>query len=409
MRKTLETCLALLVGSGACVGGRVSASPESPALQAATYLTDSLVAAREVIVFDALRIERFELPTRAGDSMTFRALVTNTSDLPKQLGLELRAIAGQWSPVGSQRAFVFEFAPAERRRIEARYALRRFTSEAALRVSFGRPISQQEQGRKIEDLFFRRWYALGAGNPAAIDLRAGFMEERTAHLTLLAAPGTAAARDLRKIATEREAAVKTIADVLGTNFDGRIRMVFYPDSATKTRAIGHVGMGLAFNRNIVEIYSDSQRLDPFHEVTHIVAEGQGDPPAAFSEGLATYMTERLGADALEHLGHPGVKIRPVACELLRGKRLIPLDSILHYTDIGSTGTYGDISYPEAASFVQFLVEKRGVAQFRDAYRRLVSSNDPAQWRTNESVLRGIYGLSIQELEREWLTSLSCSS
>src|SRR3954463_11504300 len=88
-----------LVSAGACRGSGVGPSP---------------AAARDVITFGQFRIERIE-PGSAWnhDTLVFRARVTNTSDVPATLGLELRAIAGQWSPSGSQRALAFEFRPNE--------------------------------------------------------------------------------------------------------------------------------------------------------------------------------------------------------------------------------------------------------------------------------------------------------
>ena len=161
-------------------------------------------------------------------------------------------------------------------------------------------------------------------------------------------------------------------------FAGRIRIVFYADSATKTRATGHTGMGLAFDRNIVEIYADSQRLDPYHELTHIVAGEIGSPPALFNEGLATYMTERLGADALQFLGHPTEKIRAVVCGLAASGALFSLDSLLHFAEIGPPGTHAEVSYPQSASVVNFLIDRRGLPQCRESYRRLRGSSDAAQ-------------------------------
>ena len=361
----------------------------------------------EVFAHAALRVEDIEPAAPGGrDTMRFRALVTNTSDTSATIVLDLRAVAGQWSPLGSRRTFTFVLSPREQKRIEAWYVPGRLTIETTVRATFQMP-ARDSQPPSLEDVIFLRWYAVGATSRAAVDLGAGFVEKRTEHLLLLAAPRTPAARDLNRLAAERESAVATIAGVLGTNFRGRVRMVFYPDSAAKANAIGHIGMGLAFDRNIVEIYTDRQHLDPFHELTHIIAEDQGHPPAVFDEGLATYMTERLGGDALEYLGHPKVKIGAAVCALRASHRFIPLDSILHYTDIGPKGTFGEISYPEAASFVQYLVETRGLPQFRAAYRRLQGGSDASRWRANVSVLGELYGMSVQKLEESWISSLRC--
>ena len=75
-------------------------------------------------------------------------------------------------------------------------------------------------------------------------------------------------------------------------------MILFEDGATKYSYTGHQGAGWAFGNTVVEIYNEKEKLDPYHETTHVLMRAYGSPPALFNEGFATYMSERLGAQAL---------------------------------------------------------------------------------------------------------------
>jgi len=122
--------------------------------------------------------------------------------------------------------------------------------------------------------------------------------------------------------------------VTGITGAGRIRLVLYPDSATKTSQTGHVGSGFASARTIIEIFNDSVQLDPYHEVAHIVGGERGSPPAVLDEGFAVYVSQSLGADALKYLGAPGATVSQVVCGYLRSGTLIPLGRLFRFTDRG---------------------------------------------------------------------------
>jgi hypothetical protein len=80
---------------------------------------------------------------------------------------------------------------------------------------------------------------------------------------------------------------------------------------------------------------------------------------------------------------------------------IPLETLIHFTEIGSDESKPTVAYPEAASFVKFLVQRFGHEKLLAAYKSLKNSSDPAVWDTNLGSLRRIYGLSLPELATEW--------
>jgi hypothetical protein len=227
------------------------------------------------------------------------------------------------------------------------------------------------------------------------------VELHTGKLDIYATKGSLAAKQLDAIAKEREHAIGIISGVLGVDFIDRVRLVFYPDSATKTTETGHIGMGWASNGTIVEIYNEQQRLNPFHELAHIIAAKLGSPPAFLNEGFAVYISEELGSNALDYLSDYGGTIDEAACVMTRRGLLIPFSRLLQFNEIGSDSTAPAIAYPEAASVVKYLIKVRGMDSFRETYRTLIATDDPAQQEKNFSMLGAILGITVSDLERDW--------
>jgi hypothetical protein len=256
----------------------------------------------------------------------------------------------------------------------------------------------------VERPVIDRRFAIGRGNPAAVDPRRHFDELHTPHFDIYAYRGSPGARDIQRIVADRERAVRQVGDMLGTELRRRILIVLYADSATKVNETGHVGMGWATNDMIVEIYNDRQRLDPYHELVHIVAGQIGSPPAVLDEGFATYVAELLGADALEHLGHAGRTVDQATCDLTtRGKR-VSLDSLLRLSEFGGSEAPGDVMYPQGASAVKFLVERYGLEKFRRAFA--------ASWgdrSTRAAEFTRVFGVTPVEADERWTDTLRCGA
>jgi hypothetical protein len=225
--------------------------------------------------------------------------------------------------------------------------------------------------------------------------------KRTKHFDIHYAPGSPAAKEIRGIAAERDKGLEAIAGFLGVPPGTRIRIVFFEDQKTKAWETGHRGAGWAYDHTIVEVFNENERLDPFHEVCHILADAVGDPPALFSEGLAVYMSEKLGTPALKSLGGGMLTIDERVRQLKSRNEWIPIGRLLEFTEIGSDESQPSIAYAEAASFVKFLIDEFGREKFLDAYRLLKSPGSPAVLEANVKILRDIYGGSIAGHELAW--------
>ena len=327
-----------------------------------------------------------------------RVQFTNHSADPAVAALDVRADPGYWLRPVRQRLHLFRIPPDTTIEIEAPYAFARVSPGATLRIRAGQPELQADGSLTIPEPVLT-WGVTLARSPEALAFLDRFDTVATPHLSLFAIRGSPAARRLREIARERETAALAIGRLLGVAPPTNIRLAFYPDSATKTADTRHIGQGWADNGNIVEIYSDSVRVDPYHELTHLVAARLGGAPAWLDEGLATYASERMGADALALLGFPGEPVARAACRLARTGRLIPLPLLFEVAQFGGDSVPADRAYAESAALVQYLIERLGEPRFRELYRQLEAGIGQVPVERNRATLERVVGISRAELAR----------
>ena len=117
---------------------------------------------------------------------------------------------------------------------------------------------------------------------------------------------------LDHIIQRREFAIDTLSALLDVSFTHRLRLVFYPDSRTKTYDTGHTGMGYARGINEVEIYNENERLADFHEIAHLIVGAIGSPAVMFNKCFAVYADELLGASAIAAFGYGNITINEAA-------------------------------------------------------------------------------------------------
>jgi hypothetical protein len=233
------------------------------------------------------------------------------------------------------------------------------------------------------------------------------MEKRnTEHFDIYYEKGSVAEKQIEKIAKDKEAGYLKICDFLGTKSDVRIRLVLFEDEQKKWFETGHQGRGWAYGNTIVEVYNEQEQLDPYHETTHVLMRPYGDPPALFNEGFAVYMSELLGAHALEDLSGGQATIYQRVRELKNKGEWIDIEELITYTEIGSSESRPPVAYPEAASFVKFLIDKYGRSKFLRTYKNLKNSGDKTVQQKNFRKLKEIYDKSLKELEKEWEKAFS---
>jgi hypothetical protein len=389
------------------VWGRGSGGDEAPEPEgfgqgpSGDYQSELSAARAETIQTDSLTISGLDLGEPHPGKNVFKAAVKNKSTNEVTLGLDLRAVPGLWF-LNIQSQFLFPIAAQQERQIQGEYEFVHMPEEALLRVRFFFPRVAAGGVTEFGKPFFERKYLLGRKNPA-VDFAKLFEKRETSHLVIYCPKGRDAEANLDAIAAQREQAFQKISAMLGVSYPEPIHVVFYADAETKTKDTGSTGAGESRGNNVIEVYG---QLDPYHELTHVLAGRLGDPPAMFNEGLAVYVAERMGADALKTLGSPGKKVDEAVQAHRSQGQFIPIDKLFTYTDIGPEGTEPSISYPEAASFVKFLISKYGLEKFRQGYASLQNTDDAAGVQKNEEAFRAIYGAFPGDLQAEWLDGLT---
>jgi hypothetical protein len=246
----------------------------------------------------------------------------------------------------------------------------------------------------------------GYVRPSKRDRVLAAMQKRSArHFDVYYKKNSTAERDIDKIVAERDSGYEEICQFLKIESDIRITLIFFEDMETKRSETGHQGAGMARGTNIVEVYNKEMHLDPFHETTHILAKSIGRPPAIFNEGLATYMSERLGAPPLREFGGGESSLYERVRELRSKGDWIGLEELFAYTEIGPGWSRPPVSYPEAGAFVKFLIDTYGKEKFLQAYKSLTSSKIESVLEQNKDKLERIYGFSLPDLEKQWIEAL----
>jgi hypothetical protein len=199
-----------------------------------------------------------------------------------------------------------------------------------------------------------------------------------------------AEKNIEDIKKTREDGYKKICEYLQLNTDQRITTVFFNDIPTKAFETGHRGKGAAFDTTVIEVYNEEIQAHPFHETVHILTNPIGFPPALFIEGLAEYLEIALGSeDSLELFN----KLENQIINLKYSTDWIPIKKLITFTDIPGP-SQAHVSYPEAAAFVKFLIEKYGKQKFKETYERLVNSDSESIHVKNLERLEVIYGKPI---------------
>jgi hypothetical protein len=138
-----------------------------------------------------------------------------------------------------------------------------------------------------------------------------------------------------------------------------------------------------------------------HEVVHTLVILQiGHPPALFSEGVAVAHQ----ADPARGLLFPrwnGTDVHLLARDYDAAGRLPALSSLLRSNGFFDHDT--NITYPCAGSFVRYLIDTRGLENFK-SYLRDATFDDAAS--TTEARFQAAYGQALSLVWNEWRVWLS---
>jgi len=203
---------------------------------------------------------------------------------------------------------------------------------------------------------------------------------------------------LPEILREREKAYAELAAKINPGFDARVAVYLLPDQDSKRVYFGHVGLGWAPGNNcLVEVFNAKERLDPYHELVHIIAGSVGNPPALLNEGLAVFFQAGGKWD--------GCHFDAWSRSFDRAGMLFPLDVLFDFREIGSQASKPGVAYPQAASVVSFLAARHGFSKVMDLFKALSNGSDESARKSNRLKLADIIGRDVEGLEKAWLDHL----
>jgi len=162
-------------------------------------------------------------------------------------------------------------------------------------------------------------------------------------------------------------------------------------SSAKCLPVGAIGMASGGSR----IYT-SETWHP-HECFHIYTARLGSPPTCFNEGMATaHIVDPFNDDFVprSHSSPGSEPLLTAAARFYSQGRLVPIESLL----AGWSQVPSGLSYPEAGSFVRFLVDTYGLERMKEVFRT-IRYNDPLD--VVLAKFEGIYGMSLRAAEAEW--------
>jgi hypothetical protein len=341
-----------------------------------------------------LQVDRVEGTAREGHVVI---RIHNGGLEPVLLGVDVRAEPGMWLAPARQETSLFYVPARGERAVSARYTFAHLSPEAALRVRVGIAEEHADGHLHVPEPIAVERFDFGASREAAAFMDR-FDTRAAPRVTIHAARGILTPLQLDSIAVDRGRAIDELARMLDIAPPPGLRIVFYPDIASKTEDTHHVGNGLARGSTIVEILNDSVRLDPYHELAHMMSGQLGWAPAWLNEGFAVWATERLGADALEFIVAPGTTVDRAVCDFEQAGQLFPMAELLGLPDIGPEESRPHIAYPQAASFVGFLVDRFSLEAVRRAYATVTPT---ATAHENEGAFAQAFGVSSMEAAGSW--------
>jgi len=204
---------------------------------------------------------------------------------------------------------------------------------------------------------------------------------RTEHLVFHYPPNSPAAGDIDLADRLYNAAYDDNAAYLGITLDRPIDVYLYPTGDTRYHMTARdAGFAMIPEYEVHSLWAEGERQTPGHEVVHVLTgNGWGEATEALlGEGIAVW---------LDH-NEAGRDYHRLAADMLADDELLPIRGIL---GDGWFQHDGNITYPEAGSFVGFMLESFGVSKFKRIYLA----------QDFEAELQAAVGWTLSDLEAAW--------
>ena len=209
-----------------------------------------------------------------------------------------------------------------------------------------------------------------------------------------------AEKEINQIVKRQESAHRKILKSLKLRNRRKIKYYLYPSEEIKERLMGDSGNGNAIWIEIKKekenwkskkievhcIYSNKVKCIGEHEDTHLLSLPLGVATFLFSEGSAEFMSEKWDQKDIDFW----------AKKYLKRDKLYSLEFLIDNKNWNKINEA--IVYPQAGSFIRYLVKTYGLEKFKEVYKNL-SRNKTA--KQNVKIIEKVYFKSMKELEENW--------
>ena len=229
-----------------------------------------------------------------------------------------------------------------------------------------------------------------ASGQAALDAAATWQTTEISCCFVHVVSDTAAARDLAALLPQLESAVVQAAN----------KMAIRPSQKLNVYLIDRVvGQGGFAGTDMVVSYVDRRYAGGgfyellVHEATHILDHQFAPQRITFlAEGLAVWISG----------GHYKAEdLNERSAALVATGRYVPLTQLID----DFYPVQHEIGYLEAGGFVTYLVERGGWSRFKEFYSDISASDAPTVAAALDLNLQAYYGVTLAQMESEWLASL----
>jgi len=160
---------------------------------------------------------------------------------------------------------------------------------------------------------------------------------------------------------------------------------------TDERAYGHTDRKA---KTIFAVYNKEIKCIGPHEIVHIFIAALGFSNYVLGEGLAESMEEGWTTKNVSKSQDEWVR------DFRKNNQFVPITTL--FDDHEFIKHDCTISYPEAGSFVKFLLKKYGSEKVLEVFKALERRGD---LKKNLEAFKDRIGQSVEEAEKEWLESL----
>lgn len=239
-------------------------------------------------------------------------------------------------------------------------------------------------------------------------LKKEWLKRKSSHYVFYYLKNTLAEKDIDKIIELKEKQYAKILNFLSFKKNLIIQYYIYPSLKEKTILMGDDSPGNAIwgelelingepktNKfEIHAVYNDKCKFIGEHEDTHLLSLLFGLSVYLFCEGLAQFMEGNLF----------GKDVDIISRELQGQKKLYSIVSLIDNKNWAAVEP--KIIYPEAGSFVRFLINTYGWGKFKEIYQKLSRLNS---YEENLMIIKQGFGRSIADIEDDWQKYLKIKS